>query len=683
MRSTIKTVSLLLVFLLVISISAAAFDASAVTGTNITYSFKDSRAGYAEGTLTLESDTAGSYSLYWADGDGVLSGYYPITEMTINANSTDSFMFGYHTAIPAKATRVIAKNGSGSIVSEFQLPQNKILNVDKPLYRFNSYSDIHIDRNGFYLDANTHWAEALKYAVDSKAGFIVSSGDTVTNAAGPDGEWDDYERILADSDYVNPIWECDGNHDMRCGVESGLKSFVRASGVDSTIAGYDSGKPYYYMTEKNTGDIFIFMALESEYTPSKCDEFSNEQMAWVSNLIAQHYGTGVNIYIVEHSPIEGFGAGDRMSKPYYKAMLSESYLSTVMFKALLQKYPKLIFMSGHTHEDFSMGYNFSDENGTACSMIHNPAVAGSTWASPSDTSLDYKNGADYGKGYNSQGYNVEVYDSQIIYYGANLTDEKIYPAYCYIMDGARGTTPEATNATVEPTTRDPLATIGATGCTLPAETPTQRVYFANTPKWGTVDCHSWTVNNETVTCVWPGYGATYYGTSEQGVDLYYCDIPAEHNGIVWNNGDNGAQTVDITLDGTNNFFTPSTINDEGKYNVSAAVLDYAPVTESTEATDSTEPTEPTESTVVTEPTEPTGTTEPTENTESTEQTEPTDATQSTGSTEPTVPVYQMGDVTLNNNIGINDVTAIQQYLVSMIDFTDEQRELADTSGETV
>lgn len=81
-------------------------------------------------------------------------------------------------------------------------------------------------------------------------------------------------------------------------------------------------------------------------------------------------------------------------------------------------------MSGHTHEDFNMGYNYSNENGTACNMIHNPSVAGPTHPSTSSHSLDYT----FYDGL-SQGYYVEVYDGNVIYYGANLCDEKIYPAY--------------------------------------------------------------------------------------------------------------------------------------------------------------------------------------------------------------------------------------------------------------
>lgn len=82
----------MLVFLLAFSSAVIAVDVNAVTGTNITYEFKNNLAGYAEGTLTLESDTAGNYSLYWADNNAALSGYYPIVKFEdFQANSSDSF----------------------------------------------------------------------------------------------------------------------------------------------------------------------------------------------------------------------------------------------------------------------------------------------------------------------------------------------------------------------------------------------------------------------------------------------------------------------------------------------------------------------------------------------------------------------------------------------------------------
>ena len=408
--------------------------------TSISYSFSGDEknlSGYAQGTIRFTSSNAGTYYLYWADNTKALDGYYPIDTMTVSAGGSATFTFGDHTAIPAGATKIIAVTNTSSTsvssaVAVYDIPASKQLltNSGKQLYKFSSYSDAHIDPDGYYKNYSEKWRQALEFAHKKDTDFIVSSGDMVN--FGRQDEWNTYLSILAQSSYDNPVWESNGNHDLRSNESEGTRNFVVSTGTDSTIANYDANKPYYSVTEKSTGDLFIFMALET-YMAHQNDAFSTEQLNWVTNLLAQNYGTGKNIYIVEHSPINGFGAGDRMSNPYYYVHLNQSNTATVKFKELLQKYPNVIWMSGHTHLDFELGYNYSNENDTACHMIHNSAVIGSTRPNSTNDGLDYNNG----NGYNSQGYVVEVYENDVVYYGANLTDEMYYPAYCYIMDGAR------------------------------------------------------------------------------------------------------------------------------------------------------------------------------------------------------------------------------------------------------
>lgn len=415
-----------------VSVSAAS--------TSISYSFSGDEknlSGYAQGTIRFTSSNAGTYYLYWADNTKALDGYYPIDTMTVSAGGSATFTFGDHTAIPAGATKIIAVTNTSSTsvssaVAVYDIPVEKQLltNSGKQLYKFSSYSDAHIDPDGYYKNYSEKWRQALEFAHKKDTDFIVSSGDMVN--FGRQDEWNTYLSILAQSSYDNPVWESNGNHDLRSNESEGTRNFVVSTGTDSTIANYDANKPYYSVTEKSTGDLFIFMALET-YMAHQNDAFSTEQLNWVTNLLAQNYGTGKNIYIVEHSPINGFGAGDRMSNPYYYAHLNQSNTATVKFKELLQKYPNVIWMSGHTHLDFELGYNYSNENDTACHMIHNSAVIGSTRPNSTNDGLDYNDG----NGYNSQGYVVEVYENDVVYYGANLTDEMYYPAYCYIMDGAR------------------------------------------------------------------------------------------------------------------------------------------------------------------------------------------------------------------------------------------------------
>ena len=597
----------------------------------LNYQFSGSNAGtagYAEGTVSLTTDTAGTYYLYWADDTKALDGYYEITSMTLSANSTGTFKFDYHTAIPANATRIIATTSKTSLnvanaQAQYVLPEAKRLKTDSGelKYTFNSYSDVHIDPDGYYKNYESKFKQALKFASNKNTDFIVSSGDMVN--FGLDSEWEIYERILSQSDYANPVYESNGNHDLRSNIENGRKSFVRATGTDNTTANYDANKPYYYVTEKTTGDMFIFMALEGDYKTHTVDSFTQEQINWLTSLLEKNYNTGINIYIIEHAAIEGFGAGDRMDNPLYKSHLSQSFTSTQQFKSLLQKYPKLIWMSGHTHIDYALGYNYSNENGSACHMIHNSAVIGSTKADSSNSALDYNDG----NGYNSQGYYVEVYENQVVYYGANLTDEKIYPAYCYIMDGSRnlgtastktpesftgssatslssalantkttldnmytfssfdqyqavkklynqykGSTSVSNQSTVVAEIEAGIAELKAIASHIGYSEPLDTYYFINKLGWSTVYGYAWTGSSTNAT--WPGKALEKIGTYS-GYDVYEIKFSSagQYANLIFSDGTN--QTVDIALASySNNAFMANSTTENGKHTVTN--LKYTP-----------------------------------------------------------------------------------------------------------
>lgn len=453
---------------------------------HIYYEFSGNDAatpGYAEGKVTFTAKTAGTYDLYWADNSKALDGYYEIVSMKMGAGESKTFTFDYHTAIPAKATKIIAvTNKDDATVKDaaavYDIPCEKQLlsSSGNLLYTFNSYSDIHIDTEVYYTQCEKNWKNALKYAADMNTDFIVSAGDAVTNAKGFEEEWDVYQKILAESDYTNPVWETNGNHDMRdesgadgTGVKHGVKAydykgnlaFSKATGTDSTIANLNANKPYYYVVEETTGDVFIFMALENGYKPASHDNFSREQIEWVKDLLDTFYGTGVNVYIIEHATFHGYGPGDIWTtksngsvSSYYGGHMYANGMKTsdgtmvsgmdqnTEFKKILDTYKDVIWMSGHTHQDFSLGNNYSNEKGSACNMIHNPSVAGTTYINEKNQlEYDSDSSANDGAGLNSQGYYVETYENSVVYYGANLTEEKIYPAYCYIMKGSRSSEP--------------------------------------------------------------------------------------------------------------------------------------------------------------------------------------------------------------------------------------------------
>ena len=588
----------------------------------LNYSFSgnhSNKAGYAQGKITLSANEAGTYKIYWADNYKALEGYYPIGSLKLGKNESGEINLGYHTVIPAGATKIIATTDSlytSEAYSVFNIPRAKQLNSDsgKKLYSFSAFSDIHIDKGSqYYVNAEANWKQALKYSAEKNSDYVIVSGDCVTNDSGPDKEWDAYAKVLSKSDFVGPVWESDGNHDMRQGVSSGLKSFIKGSGTD----GSGSSKAYFSMTEPTTGDIFIFMALELNKSPHHNEEFSDEQLAWVKDLIEKNYQNH-NIFLIQHSPIQGFGAGDRMEKPYYSGLLTTDNASTKAFKKFLTDYPNITFLSGHTHEDFVMDYNYSDENGTAANMIHIPSLAGSTMPDSKDSGLERNNG----KGFHSQAYYVEVYENEIVFSGFNVKDEMIYPAYSYIMEGSRTENSPLLNANPEKEyTGDPVDASAELSrvssilssnysyasydsyqslkklyyeyrsyATVPqgvideferriqalgvfvgeiAVYPVQKTYYmANSKNWSSVYAYAWNDSNDK-NAQWPGVKLSKVGTNSDGKDIYSIDFAkaGEYTNLIFNDGSNTNQTVDIPLvKYAGNAFSISSLS-SGKYTV--------------------------------------------------------------------------------------------------------------------
>ena len=438
--------------------------AKADTEAAITYRFDSARAGYAEGTVTLSADAAGTYTLYWADDTAALENWFPITKMELKAGESGIYAFGERVAIPAGATKLIAVKGeSTSVVSAaavYDIPSAKRFpyTEDERQYRFGALSDIHIDvqdggKNTYYTNASANFKRALNTYAAHDTDFVVTAGDMITNASGTALEWMEYQRIIAESDYSAPIYEAIGNHETRypkyaeCDIACGIEEFIVNTGLDGTAETMTKRKPYFEITEPTTGDHFIFMALERGFSPSEVDNFTDEQMDWVEGLLNRYSGDGHQVFLIQHSPILGYGAGDDNDDPAYGGSFyaDERFKNNLRFKNMIEAHKEIIWLGGHTHVDFEDNVNYSDENGTSCMMFHVPSVANTT-----RLSYDIENKRTLDRTFyddTTQGYLIDVYDGASIFGGINFYYDRFYPAYSYIV----GDTPETQSPTDAPT----------------------------------------------------------------------------------------------------------------------------------------------------------------------------------------------------------------------------------------
>ncbi len=86
----------------------------------------------------------------------------------------------------------------------------------------------------------------------------------------------------------------------------------------------------------------------------------------------------------------------------------------------------------------------------------------------------------------------------------------------------------------------------------PAESDEITVYFTNNKNWSSVYVYLWT-DGGSENATWPGKPMTYVTTNNLGEKIYSVSFNySDYTKIIFNNGNNGQQTVDINLTDKNN-----------------------------------------------------------------------------------------------------------------------------------
>lgn len=403
--------------------------------------------GYAEGKVTISVGNKTGYCiLFWADDNEILNGYEKITSIKIDSNETVEYNMPENMAIPDGATRLAVffaetENYTPQGISDaifYEIPKNKQFDSGNLEMAFASVSDIHVNYNSSdpnsdnYCGAPYKWTQALNYFAELNLDMVNISGDCTSY--GGASEYDVYTQSIKNSKYdPAKIYMERGNHDSQ---EN--DNFINYTSREDMVRPFEKSPWFYVLKKGDEGEkdnLFIYLAQEltSISNTNLQDNFSSAQLDWLENLLRTYAGTNTNIFILEHAFYHNWGPGDRYNGIYVQPMMiNDSYVGNMRLQRLLMEYKEAVFMTGHSHIAFSEMVNYSDENNTACRMIHNSSTSQQRVYNPDGKSIRYRaEGVDNVSG--SEGYVVGVYAKDIVYNGTNLTSKERIPTACYIF----------------------------------------------------------------------------------------------------------------------------------------------------------------------------------------------------------------------------------------------------------
>lgn len=404
-------------------------------------------AGYAEGTVTIfTGEKTGYCILFWADDNGILTGYEKIAAIKINSNESVEYNMAENMVIPVGATHLAvffadtenyAPQGLSDAVL-YDIPKSKQFDSGNLEMTFALVSDIHMNYNSSdtnsdnYCGAPYKWTQALNYFAELNLDMVNISGDCTS--VGGASECEVYTQSINASNYdSSKIYMARGNHDSQ---EN--DNFINYTSRDDMVRPFEKSPWFYVLKKGDAGEkdnLFIYLAQEltSISNTNLQDNFSTAQLDWLENLLKTYAGTNTNIFIIEHALYHNWGPGDRYDGLYVQPMmLNDSFVGNMRLQKLLMEYKEAVFMTGHSHLAFREMVNYSDENNTACRMIHNSSTSQLRVYNPDGKSIRYRaEGVDNVSG--SEGYVVGVYANDIVYNGTNLTSKEIIPTACYIF----------------------------------------------------------------------------------------------------------------------------------------------------------------------------------------------------------------------------------------------------------
>lgn len=273
-------------------------------------------------------------------------------------------------------------------------------------------SDVHIDVDwpiGEWVLANG--LNDLERSADTIDALIVS-GD-LTNY-GDKESMESFFNIAAESNCADNWVIAMGNHDVGH-VEDTTQEGARQRFVDLYNKLNPSGEKIekaYYKTDIN-GYRFVVLVDDGEDTWDH-PEMAQEQYQFLDDALAEAADRNLPMFVVCHVPVEGVNGQDKIWENGGLGECSDTV------RGILEKYKNVFFISGHVHTGIN-GPLVENVFGFSCVETHN----GVNYINLPTYMIVNRYGVPWG----GMGFQMEVYDDEVLFRARNFGSSKWYPVY--------------------------------------------------------------------------------------------------------------------------------------------------------------------------------------------------------------------------------------------------------------
>ena len=303
---------------------------------------------------------------------------------------------------------------------------------------FDVYSEGHIV-SGTSTNSNSSTLDnAIKdiKTFNPESSAIVFNGDSVDQA-----DWNLYDKLR--QIYYNnradmpPVYFNLGNHELfDSSANSDYKSTSYSIKFNRFL--YFSENIHYLLTgdslesdhrdvpyyeEEIDGYPFLFIASESVNFKDKMD-LSETQLNWLDNRLWHLVNDDEDrkhtpIFVFGHGAVKDTVAGSRTNQNW------DGVAQDYKLKYILNKYPNVIYISGHSHWNLASPYTMYQEKatyggGVGATFINDGALT-NLWSDGGGIS-------------GSQGLNIRVYDDKIVIRGRDYSNNRWASGARYVID---------------------------------------------------------------------------------------------------------------------------------------------------------------------------------------------------------------------------------------------------------